>query len=39
VRNQLVKSAEYNETRDIMYISIDNVLALVPVVHKERMVI
>jgi len=73
VLNQLVKSVEYNESLDMMYVAvdgsiskrrinvlqvgevsfraycflrkskrtftIDNVLALVPVVHKERMVI
>jgi len=73
VRNQLVKSAEYNQVLDMMYLAkdgsiskrrinvlqvgevsfrafcflrgskrtftIDNVLALVPVVHEERMVI
>ena len=73
MRNQLVKSVEYKEALDMMYITkddqiskrkinviqvgevsfraychlrgakrtftIDNVLALVPVVHKERMVI
>lgn len=73
VRNQLVKSVEYNESLDMMYMAadgsiskrrinvlqvgevsfraycflrkskrtftIDNILALVPVVHKERMVI
>ncbi|MEK5070235.1 transcriptional regulator [Sporosarcina sp. FSL K6-1508] len=73
MRNQLIKSAEYNESLDMMYLAkdgtiskrrinvlqvgevsfraycflrkskrtftIDNVLALVPIVHKERMVI
>ncbi|QNK89462.1 transcriptional regulator [Sporosarcina sp. resist] len=73
MRNQLVKSLEYNESLDMMYIAkdgsiskrrisvlqvgeasfrafcflrksrrtftIDNVLALVPVVHKESLVI
>lgn len=73
MRNQLVKSAEYNEFLDMMYIAkdgsiskrrinvlqvgevsfraychlrkskrtftIDNILALVPIVHKESMVI
>jgi len=73
VRNQLIKSAEFYESLDMMYLAkdgsiskrrinvlqvgevsfraycflrkskrtftIDNVLALVPVVHKERMVI
>ena len=73
MRNQLIKSAEFYESLDMMYLAkggsiskrrinvlqvgevsfraycflrkskrtftIDNVLALVPVVHKERMVI
>ncbi|MEK5070221.1 transcriptional regulator [Sporosarcina sp. FSL K6-1508] len=73
MRNQLLKSVEYNESLDMMYLAadgqiskrrinilqvgevsfraycflrkskrtfrIDNVLALVPVVHKESMVI
>jgi len=73
VRNQLLKSVEYNESLDMMYIAkdgsiskrriqvlqvgevsfraycflrkskrtftIDNVLALVPIAHKESMVI
>jgi len=73
VRNQLIKSAEFNESLDMMYLSkdgsiskrrinvlqvrevsfhaycflrkskrtftIDNVLALVPIVYKESLVI
>jgi len=73
VRNQLIKSVEYNESLDMMYMAaddsiskrrisvlqvgevlfraycflrkskrtftIDNILALVPIVPKERMVI